>query len=234
MFFEMTEEIQAQNEQKNTVGTVGMRFSIIWLILTITLFFIRLGMPLLFLWFILWIIGLFYKPRKRARIAVSIPLVIFIISVCIMCYIWKSIKAPANEFKNWTETELEQLKEENFDEDRFENILQSEINSLVKSKTEEDWRAEYEASTGSNFLEKGSYLFFSLFQQSIENALEKYNNDELLGLDESDGEDDIIDVDVENNDENVDEEILKESQEDVEVFDQSEKSDIEQIIDILE
>ena len=230
----MTEEIQAQNEQKNTVGTVGMRFSIIWLILTITLFFIRLGMPLLFLWFILWIIGLFYKPRKRARIAVSIPLVIFIISVCIMCYIWKSIKAPANEFKNWTETELEQLKEENFDEDRFENILQSEINSLVKSKTEEDWRAEYEASTGSNFLEQGSYLFFSLFQQSIENALEKYNNDELLGLDESDGEDDIIDVDVENNDENVDEEILKESQEDVEVFDQSEKSDIEQIIDILE
>ena len=223
----MTEEIQAQNEQKNTVGTVGMRFSIIWLILTITLFFIRLGMPLLFLWFILWIIGLFYKPRKRARIAVSIPLVIFIISVCIMCYIWKSIKAPANEFKNWTETELEQLKEENFDEDRFENILQSEINSLVKSKTEEDWRAEYEASTGSNFL-------VSLFQQSIENALEKYNNDELLGLDESDGEDDIIDVDVENNDENVDEEILKESQEDVEVFDQSEKSDIEQIIDILE
>ena len=75
------------------------------------------------------------------------------------------------------------MKEENFDEDRFENILQSEINSLVKNKTEEDWRAEYEASTGSNFLEKGSYLFFSLFQQSIENALEKYNNDELLGLD---------------------------------------------------
>ena len=65
-----------------------------------------------------------------------------------MCYIWKSIKAPANEFKNWTETELEQLKEENFDEDRFENILQSEINSLVKSKTEEDREAGEEKSKG--------------------------------------------------------------------------------------
>lgn len=230
----MTEEIQAQKGQKNTVATVGMRFSIIWLILTITLFFIRLGIPLLFLWFVLWVIGLFYKPRKKARIAVWIPLVLFVILTCVMCYIWKSFKAPANEFKNWTETRLEQLKEENFDEDKFENILQSEINSLVKSKTEEDWKAEYEASTGSNSIEKWAYLFFSLFQQGIESALEKYNSGEELGLD--DNEDDLIDVDVEveDNDENVDEENLEEEWEDVEVFDQSDKNDIEQIIDILE
>ena len=230
----MTEEIQAQKGQKNTVATVGMRFSIIWLILTITLFFIRLGIPLLFLWFVLWIIGLFYKPRKKARIAVWIPLVLFVILTCVMCYIWKSFKAPANEFKNWTETRLEQLKEENFDEDKFENILQSEINSLVKSKTEEDWKAEYEASTGSNSIEKWAYLFFSLFQQGIESALEKYNSGEELGLD--DNEDDLIDVDVEveDNDGNVDEENLEEEWEEVEVFDQSDKNDIEQIIDILE
>ena len=35
----MTEEKQVQNEQKNTIATVGMRFSIIGLIALITLFF---------------------------------------------------------------------------------------------------------------------------------------------------------------------------------------------------
>ena len=239
--------------QKNTVATVGMRFSIIWLIALITLFFAWLWLPMLFVWFILWIIGLFYKPRGKARVAVCIPLIVFIALTALSCYIWSSVKTPAKEFLDWVKPQFEQLESnENFDGDRFGNILESELNNITKDKSEDDWKVIFEDSTGSNLLEKGSYLFFSLMQQWFENALEKYNNGELPEI--SDEDNDIIDVDivVENNDEknndeeNNDEENTEEESTEEEItveqpkktnnetFSQSEKNDIEQILNILE
>ena len=238
----MPEEIKTQNEPKNTVATVGMWFSIIGLIALITVFLAWLWFPMLFVWFILWIIGLFYKPRGKARVAVIIPLVIFITLASIACYVWKSVKTPANEFMDWAKPQLEQLESEDFDEDRFEQILQSELNNMTNDKSDEDRKNLFEASTGSNLLEKGSYLFFSLVRQSMETALDKYNNGENVEIDEED--DNIIDVDVEVEGDEEDEESEIDEQEEVtleqpkaqnnETFSKSEKNDIEQVIDILE
>jgi len=238
----MPEEIKTQNEPKNTVATVGMWFSIIGLIALITVFLAWLWFPMLFVWFILWIIGLFYKPRGKARVAVIIPLVIFITLASIACYVWKSVKTPANEFMDWAKPQLEQLESEDFDEDRFEQILQSELNNMTNDKSDEDRKNLFEASTGSNLLEKGSYLFFSLVRQSMETALDKYNNGENVEIDEED--DNVIDVDVEVEGDEEDEESEIDEQEEVtleqpkaqndETFSQSEKNDIEQVIDILE
>ncbi len=234
----MTDEIKTQNEQKNTVATIGMWFSIIWLVLTITLFFVRLGMPLLFLWFILWIVGLFYRPRKKAWIAVSIPLVVFIALAAIVCYIWSSVKTPATQFWDWAKVNLEQLDDETFDNDRFNSIANEEFNNTFSSITEEDFKSLMETSTWSNTLEKWAYVFFGLLQQGLENTIEKYNN-ELPEVDE----DNAIENEDENNEEDnseevelTEQEVTVESNEEEssETFSQSEKNDIEQIIDILE
>jgi DNA-binding ferritin-like protein (Dps family) len=90
---------------------------------------------------------------------------VFIALVSIACYIWNSVKTPANEFIDWAKPQLEQFENENFDDDRFENLLQSEINTLVNEKSEDEWKSIFEDSTGSNVIEKGSYLFFSILQQ---------------------------------------------------------------------
>jgi len=234
----MTEEIQ---EKKNTVATVGMRFSIIWLIALITLFLAWLWLPLLVLWFILWIIGLFYKPRGKARVAICIPLIVFIIIFWTIAYIWSSAKTPAIEFIDRAKNQLEQVDEETFDGDMFGNLVESEINNIINDKTEDDWKASFEASTGSNVIEKGSYLIFSILQQWFENALEKYNNGELAEIsDDDDNKIVTIDIDVED-DEDAEKDIEEDSeetentkQENVEVFTQSEQNDIEQILNILE
>jgi hypothetical protein len=66
----------------------------------------------------------------------------------IACYIWSSVKAPAKEFVNRAETQLEQLKtDENFDDEAFGNLVENEINYLINDKTEDDWKTMYNAST---------------------------------------------------------------------------------------
>jgi hypothetical protein len=234
----MTEEIQ---EKKNTVATVGMRFSIIWLIALITLFLAWLWLPLLVLWFILWIIGLFYKPRGKARVAICIPLIVFIIIFWTIAYIWSSAKTPAIEFIDRAKNQLEQVDEKTFDGDKFGNMVENEVNYIINDKTEDDWKTSFDASTWSNVIEKGSYLIFSILQQWFENALEKYNNGELAEIsDDDDNKIVTIDIDVED-DEDAEKDIEEDSeetentkQENVEVFTQSEQNDIEQILNILE
>ena len=234
----MTEEIKTQNEQKNTVATVGMVFSIIWLIALITVFFARLWLPLLIVWFILWIIGLFYKPRGKARVAICIPLVVFIAIASVVCYIWNSVKTPANEFGERAKETLNNETLENVDEEAFKAIMQNEINELISNKTEDEWKNMFENSTWSNAIEKASYLFFGLVQESLENSLEKYNNWELPEIIDSDNEIITVDIDVEDNeDEDTNEESENSentTKENVEVFTQSEKNDIQQILNILE
>lgn len=237
----MTEEIKNQAEQKNTVATVGMRFSIIWLIALISIILSRLWLPLLFIWLILWIVGLFYRPRKRARIAVCIPLIVLIVLICVACYLWKSVKGPANEFMEWVEPQFEQLQNsENFDGERFGDILEAELNNMTNGKSENEWKDLFEASTGSNSLEKGAYMLSSIFKEWFENALERYNNGEVVEINDEDNN--IISVDIDVKDEN--EEDIEDTEEEIiieqpkntnnETFSQSEKNDIEEILDILE
>lgn len=224
----MTEE-KTQNEQKNTVGTVGMWFSIIWLIALITVFFIRLWLPLLLVWLILWIIGLFYKPRGKARVAVIIPLVVFITMVSIACYVWSSVKTPTTQFADWIKVEFENIDDENFDNERFNAITNEEFNNIRSSLTEEEFKSLLENSTWSNTLEKWAYVIFGLLQQGFANSLERYNN-ELPEVDE-------------NNENNTDEDANNEQDEtetnEIEVENdetssQNEKNDIEEILNILE
>lgn len=234
----MPEENQNQTEQKNTVALVGMIFSIVWFVLLFSIIGTWFGFILLCIWFILWIIWLFYKPRGKARIAVCIPLVVFITIAALLCHLRSSIKTPANEFKDWASVRFEQLDEEDFDDDKFELILQKEINDVLNSKTEAEREEAYKNATGSNAIEKWSYLFFDALKLTLDNSLEKYYNNEVPEIDEdADNENNIVDVDVEvTNDENNNEELneVVEEQKNVEVFTDAEKNDIEQIIDILE
>ena len=228
----MTEE-KTQNEQKNTVGTVGMRFSIIWLIALITVFFIRLWLPLLLVWFILWIIGLFYKPRGKARVAVSIPLVVFIALASVVCYVWSSIKTPTTQFTDWIKVEFENIDDENFDNDRFNVITNEEFNNIRASLTEEEFKTLLENSTWSNTLEKWAYVLFGLLQQGFENSLERYNN-ELPEVDENNENeiDEVVDEE-DNNEEDVIETDEVEVENDESSL-QNEKDDIDEILNILE
>lgn len=217
------------------MATVGMRFSIIWLIALITVFLAWLWLPLLFVWLILWIIGLFYKPRGKARVAVCIPLAVFIAIFSVIAYIWSSVKTPATEFVDWVKVEFENIDEETFDNDRFNSIINEEFNNMISDMTEEDFNALIETSTWSNMIEKGSYVVFGLLQQGFESSLEKYNNGYIPEIiDEDDG---IVTIDIDTeNDEDANEEAENniESEENVEVFSESEQNDIDQILNILE
>jgi len=233
----MTEEIQAQKEQKNVVATVGMRFSIIGFIALISLIFMWLWFPLLFVWFILWIIGLFYKPRGRARVAVIIPLLVFIAIASLIHYLWSSIKVPAIEFKNWAEAQAEQYDEETFDNDRFSDITEEEFNNIFSSMEQEEFKSLIENSEWSNTVEKASYALFGILQQGLINSLERYNNEisEIESEQQIENNEEVTDTDqpTETN-ENVENTTVNVETENVEVFSQSEQNDIEQILNILE
>lgn len=257
----MSEEIKTQDEQKNTVATVGMWFSISWLVaivfmvLWVICFINGIGFWVflfliwsvlwlltcwqlnLLVWFILWICGLFNKPRAKARVAVCIPLVVLVAIVSVVCYLWNSVKTPANEFVDWMKPQFEQFEDdENFDGDRFGDLLQIEINNITSDKTEEDRKNMFETCTGSNSLEKGSYLFFSILRQSMETALERYNNGEVPEINEVN--DNIITIQVENDESEHDDQkdavVEQPKTQNVETFSQSEKNEIDQILGILE
>lgn len=67
-----------QNEKNNKIATIGIRYSIFWLILvaiwlsSYNYISLWIWIILSITWFILWIIWLFYKPRKKARIAIGL------------------------------------------------------------------------------------------------------------------------------------------------------------------
>ena len=180
---------------------------------------------------------MFYKPRWKARVAVTIPLVVFITFVSIACYVWNSVKTPVNDFMDWAKPQLEQLEtDENFDGDRFGDILEMELNNMMNGKSEDDWKALFEVSTGSNFIEKGAYMVVSMAKEWFENALEKYNSGELPEIDEKNGNNDV-ENDVEDESETVDQEevtVAQPKSSNNGTFSQSERNDIEQILDILE
>ena len=250
----MTEENKTHYwEQSNTVALIWLIFSIVWLFLTISVIFSRIWIPLLVLWFILWIIGLFSKPRGKARAAIIIPLIVFLAIAACVCYLWKSIKAPANNFANWANEQLEDIDEDSFDEDKFENIVNNEFNWLIESLSQEELNQLYEASTWDNALEKRSYVFFNILQQGMENALTTYKS-KLPTEEITDSQEAIVEENTTNEEEisnNNEEETIDNNEEqtpiveenttedqnpteNVQIFTESEQNDIEQIINILE
>ena len=245
----MPEEKQTQNEKKNSVAAVGMRFSIIWLVIlvlnmigiatifnetTMSLWLVLfvftlvlwIWIPLFFIWFILWIIWLFYSPKIKALIAVLIP-------IFSMFFINASVNAPTNEFALWAQDWAQQTDRDNLDEDKLEDVFEAESNKIITSKTKDERISMYNSYNGFNPIKKISYLFFSVVKECMEVSLDKFNNWEMPAI--NNDEDKIITVEIENNEnpneENNNSEIESES---VEVFTQSEKNDIEEIINILE
>lgn len=217
----MTEE-----NQKNTVATVGMIFSIVWLILLVTVILAWFWLPLLFVWFILWIIGLFYKPRGRARVAICIPLVVFITIASIICWLWSSVKTPTMQFVDWAKIEFENIDEETFDKDRFNAITNEEFNNITLTIDENQFTSMIENSTWSNIVEKWAYVIAGMLQEGLENSLEKYN-DESYEVNNTENN-------LENNTEKLDENEEHTDTENVEIFTKEEQNDIEQILNILE
>jgi len=64
-----------------------------------------------------------------------------------LCHLRSSIKTPASEFKDWASVRFEQLNEEDFDDDKFELILQKEANDIINSKTEAEREETYKNAT---------------------------------------------------------------------------------------
>lgn len=229
----MAEEIQTQ---KNTVATVGMRFSIIGLILLITVIFSWLGLILLFIGLILWIVGLFSKPRAKARVAVIIPLLVYIAWIFAWVYVWNSVKTPAVELVNYVENKMAPIDPETLDDERFEYLLKSELNNMFKDITEEEFKTMYKSSTWSNAISRWAYLIFGLAQQAFDTAWEKYESWETVEVLDKD---DVFDVDVEVNEEDTQ---VTESNELVEVqenqpteaFSDKDKESIEDFLNLLQ
>ena len=130
--------VNEEKEEKNTVGLVWMILSIIGLVLLITIIWAGLGLFLLCLGFILWVIGLFSKPRGKAWVAVIIPLIIAILMGSWIYYVWNSVKAPANEFTTWLEAQNEAKRFDGVDWDIFQQIASQEFNALVNQLTWDD------------------------------------------------------------------------------------------------
>ncbi|MBO7505017.1 hypothetical protein J6T66_02445 [bacterium] len=97
---------------------------------------------------------MFYKPRGKARVAICIPLVVFIAIFSVIAYVWSSIKTPATQFADWIKVEFENFDEESFENERFNAITNEEFNNIFSSLTEEEFESLLETSTGSNVLEK--------------------------------------------------------------------------------
>ena len=260
----MTESIKNEGKGKNTVALVWMICSIIWVVLLLTIIGSPFWFIFLIIWFVLWIIGLFYKPKTKARIAVLIPVIIRICLYIGFLYIKNSIKTPALEFSNWFETTIENETYGNIlEDDKFWDIVSNEFKNLINWKSENEIMELYDNSNWSNSIEKRGYVFFGLIKDSIEISLEKYNlsseatDDEILNSDKDDtideeeineetnDEDNDEEDNNENNDESTNEEKNNENQsekekvektkaENVEIFNNWEKNDIEEIINILE
>ena len=240
IFFKMTEE-----NQKNTIGTVGMRFSIIWLILFVlniiwidTIFNEKLmalwlilfattlliWIPLSFSWFILWIIWLFYKPKAKARIAILIPILSIV-------FINISTSAPTNEFITWGENWVEENNIKSIDQDRFESIFNSETKNIITNKSKDEWISLYKSYDWHNAIKKFSYSFLTIVKECMESSLEKYNDESY----EVNSTENIDENNTENSGENIENDSTSDTQtENVEVFTKEEQNDIEQILQILE
>ena len=224
-----------QIERKNTIALTWMIFSIIWFLFFIIIIWLKLWIILLTIWLILGIIGLFYKPRGKARVAITIPIIAIIIFIIGYNYVKNS--TPATEFSAWFEDiSNNKLYSDILSDNNFLKSAQQEFKETIKSKDWNEIKERLNYSEWSNIFEKRIYVFFDLKKECLENSLEKYSIDSDISDTDDEISKDYIDETEESdkfddNEKEYEEKI--EEAETIEIFDNWENNDIEEIINIL-
>lgn len=186
-------------KQKNTVGLIWMICSIVWLLLTLSVVLSKIGVSLLIVWLILWVAGLFRKPKWTSIAAVVISIIAFIG----LFILWKAIdsasEVPAGQFVEWLQNNYDEEKLSQVNEKELQEIISVEMERIILSKSSAEIKAEFNAATGNSTLEKISYIFFDTLQEAIDNkfpiyanSLEKPSWDEDLTENEWESEDEWI------------------------------------------
>ena len=167
-------------KEKNTVALVWLILSIIGLLFFISILWIIFAIPLLGIWFILWVIWLCYKPRWKAIAAIIISLIPCALVYCLGFYLSNSLKAPTEDFMIWAETTLTGEAMENIDQERFNNIANYVFEQRLHEFTPEMIESMYENASGSTIVEKGWYIVLDWFKDSFNEAMEAYNNGVII------------------------------------------------------
>jgi len=164
-----------ERESSNTVAVVALVFSIIWLVLLITIFGIFLGIGALIIGLILWLIWLYKAPRGKAWAAIILSIIPLGLIWYGCYYIFNNIKEPANEFVQWAEANLTEEKFKDIDNDRFNAIAKFIAEEKINEIKWEDAEAVLANITGDNIIEKWAYFFFDYMKEVFTDSLEAYN-----------------------------------------------------------
>ena len=175
----LTPSFEEPNE-KNTVALVWLILSIIGLLFFISIFWIILAIPLLAIWFILWVIWLCYKPRWKAIAAIIISLIPCVLVYCLGFYLSNNLKAPAEDFINWAETTFTGEAIENIDQERFNNIANFIFEQHLEEFTPEKFQTMYDNTSGSSVIEKGGYVIVDMVKDVFTESLDAYNNGVII------------------------------------------------------
>jgi len=169
--------------KKNTIAKVWMIFSIIGLVLTITIFGIWLGFWCLIIWLILWIIWLFSKPRGKAITAVVIPVIVFGLMILWWIFVINNIKTPANEFISWLQETSENpqyaalFTEEN--SDTLEKLIELKCWNVPADFSSQWIDTLLNNAEWNNVLQKFSFIIFGYAKTCVQDALDAYDENSI-------------------------------------------------------
>ena len=163
-----------ERESSNTVAVVALVFSIIWLVLLITIFGIFLWIGALIIGLILWLIWLYKAPRGKAWAAIILSIIPLGLIWYGCYYVFNNIKEPANEFAQWAEANLSEEEFKDIDNDRFNAIAKFIAEEKINEIKWEDAETILANMTGDNVLQKGAYFFFDYMKEVFTDSLEAY------------------------------------------------------------
>ena len=164
-----------ERESSNTVAVVALVFSIIWLVLLITIFGIFLWIGALIIGLILWLIWLYKAPRGKAWAAIILSIIPLGLIWYGCYYVFNNIKEPANEFAQWAEANLNEEEFKDIDNDRFNAIAKFIAEEKINEIKWEDAETILANMTGDNVLQKGAYFFFNYMKEVFTDSLDAYN-----------------------------------------------------------
>ncbi len=237
----MAEDIKVAEDwaKKNTVGKVGMIFSIIGLVLVITIIWLWLWFWCLIIWLILWIIGLFFKPKGKAIAAVIISIITLWLMALGCFYLYKQVKTPATEFVTWLETISEDpqyaaLFDEN-NSDKLENLIEAKCWNIPDNFVSEDFDTILENAKWDNMIQKFSFIIFDSAKTCMQDALDSYTDNSESNITEEENETAEPTEEVVVDEENEIEELIESIDNEVtETLDNvEEEAHIEEVLDIL-
>jgi len=171
----LTPVFEEGEKKDNTVALVWMIFSIIWILLFISILWTFFSLPILVIWLILWIIGLFFSPRGKAIAAIIISIIPLGLVAYWFFYLVNGIKAPLEDFTVWAETTLTGEQFKNIDEERFSATADYVFQNLAESYKEKDLEAMFDSASGTTAIEKWAYMFFNFIKEGFEQTMDAYN-----------------------------------------------------------